>query len=376
MIRYRNNLCFVVFMQTLCVLAANAFSAPVQITGIVKSSSAASVFVYGATVNLVKNTLSVSTAANGSFSITGNVTTGIETKTNQQEYSAQVSFRDNHLYFYTKMPGEKVTLQFFDLLGNSLQTISKRFSSVGPQLIDIGKEKKVAGVHIIRVNIDGQLSRRCSLVLDGDLSYSKTSFQNVGGISISENSLAKNQAAAVDTIKIQKDKYITLLIPITSFQLAMGTITLQFDSTCLAKRGAAGEGSNEGHACMGNGGAGGCHDPGSAGPGSPNPNRTLVTACGIVYNAKTGGSPIAGATVRLMDTLGRIVTLTTGSAGMFEYGPNYNVCLYGAGVPGDRNTKWVSAAVTVCPYFIRMPTRSDGNCLKCHKAKINQIHVP
>lgn len=376
MIRYRNNLCFVVFMQALCVLAVNAFSAPVLITGIVKSSSASSVFVYGATVNLVKNILSVSTATNGTFSITGNITTGIEAKIIRQENSAQVSFRDNHFYFYTKMPGEKVTLQFFDLLGNSLRTISKRFSPVGQQVIDIGKEKKVAGVHIISVNIDGQLSRRCSLLLDGDLSYSKASFQTTGMNSTMENSLAKNQAVAVDTIKIQKDKYITLLVPITSFQLDMGTIYLQFDSTCAAKRGAAGEGSNEGHACMGNGGSGNCHDPGSAGPGSPNPNRTMITACGIVYNSKTGGSSIAGATVRLMDTLGRIVTLTTGSAGMFEYGPGYNVCLNGAGVPGDRNTKWVSAAVTVCPYFVRMPTRSDGNCLKCHKPTTFQIHVP
>lgn len=376
MVRYRNNLCFFVFMLAVCGLAVNAFSATALITGTVKSAGPSVVSVYGATVNLMKNSLSASTAMNGAFSITGNVTTGIETKTTRQEYSNQAFIENNHFCFYTKMPGEKVTLQFFDLLGNVLQTNSRKFSSVGLQVIDIGKEKKVASVHILRVSIDGQLARRCTFVFEGDLSYSKISFQNVGGISITENSLAKNQVAAVDTIKIQKDKYIPLLIPISSFQLDLGTITLRFDSTCLAKRGAAGEGSNEGHACMGVGGSGGCHDPGSAGPGSPNPNRTLVTACGIVYNSKTGGSPVAGATVRLTDTLGRIVTLTTGSAGMFEYGPNYNVCLYGPGVPGDRNTKWVSAAVTVCPYFIRMPTRSDGNCLKCHKPTTFQIHVP
>ena len=226
------------------------------------------------------------------------------------------------------------------------------------------------GIHFVRFSTQSQSGSLKSFGFALDLFRSKVCRGNGEGTDKGA-APAKLEAAYVDTVRVSKANYITAFVPISAYQLNMGVIILQVLDTCAPAMSPSGDGHAAGTNCM----AAGCHVAGNVGPGSPNPAAPVVTACGTVYSSVTGGTPVSGATVRLIDSVGEIATLVTSPTGVFWIGSNCGGYSYGDCVPNDTTTKWVSASVSKCPNFLKMNGTAAGNCGSCHTSS-KQIHLP
>ena len=253
-----------------------------------------------ASVNLSHARISVKTAVNGTFTITG--TTGIACgPAANPEHTASFFARGNHFYFSTVAPGEKVTLKLFDLQGFLQRTVSQTFASAGRHEIIISQDKLAHGVRFINFSSKDQSGFLCSVKSGVDLLCANSSNLRAAQAA-TENPMAKAQAVYVDTLKVIKSGYLTAVVPISGYQLNAGTITLQLPDTCVPKRAASGDGHGAGTIAW-------QQDVmyrGTADPGTSNPNAPIVTAVGTVYSSITGGTPDSGATITLVDSMGNV----------------------------------------------------------------------
>ncbi len=92
------------------------------------------------------------------------------------------------------------------------------------------------------------------------------------------------------------------------------------------------------------------------------PNISQFTVAGTLYSALTGGSAVAGATVEVTDSTGKVLPLLTGSNGNFY--------------TEQPLTPPLMVRATACPADLHMQSASQtGACNSCHNGT-NQIHVP
>jgi hypothetical protein len=105
---------------------------------------------------------------------------------------------------------------------------------------------------------------------------------------------------------------------------------------------------NPGAACLD------CHTGGGA---------TLFTAGGTLYNTVTGGTAIAGATIRLTDAAGKVVDIVTSTNGNFY--------------TSTAMTFPVTARASGCPNDVSMSSKATGNCNMsgCHTSTF-RVHLP
>jgi len=119
-------------------------------------------------------------------------------------------------------------------------------------------------------------------------------------------------------------------------------------SSCIALTAAPSSGHhNAGQACAG------CHD---------GANATLWTASGTLYNAVSGGSAIAGATIVLTDANNQEVRIVTSSNGNFY---TQTALAYP-----------VTARASGCPNDVAMVSKAaSGDCNSCHNSTL-RVHLP
>jgi aspartate aminotransferase-like enzyme len=105
---------------------------------------------------------------------------------------------------------------------------------------------------------------------------------------------------------------------------------------------------NPGRACLS------CHASGQ----SPK-----ITAGGTIYSSSSGGTAVSGATVTIVDSTGKTVTVVTGTSGNF-----YTTTAI---------TFPATVQVSKCPNIATMPTTaSSGDCNSCHGSSSAVIHLP
>jgi len=93
-----------------------------------------------------------------------------------------------------------------------------------------------------------------------------------------------------------------------------------------------------------------------------NPNIPQFTVAGTLYDAVTGGNPVAGATVEITDAAGKILPIISSTNGNFY--------------SEQPLTFPVHARATACPADLHMnAAQVIGACNSCHTAA-NQVHVP
>lgn len=93
-----------------------------------------------------------------------------------------------------------------------------------------------------------------------------------------------------------------------------------------------------------------------------NPNISQFTAAGTLYTALVGGNAVAGATVEVTDSAGKVLPLLTGTNGNFYTEQPLQPPLI--------------VRATACPADLHMQSASQtGACNSCHNGT-NQIHVP
>jgi hypothetical protein len=141
--------------------------------------------------------------------------------------------------------------------------------------------------------------------------------------------------------------------------------------------------SSDGHSadydCM----AAGCHGPGSAVAG------LLITVSGTIHSTKSGGAPVAGASVFVTDGAGKDLHLVTAQEGIFWSGVSD-----GGSVPagpqgtcaGGRCAAYAAAgamktvAVSKCPDGpLPCASPTSGQCAECHTAGTalqQSVHLP
>ncbi len=118
-------------------------------------------------------------------------------------------------------------------------------------------------------------------------------------------------------------------------------------SNCIPAATPGPSGMNAGQACLG------CHAT------SVQPNLRLA---GTLYSAATGGNPVSGATVTVLDSNNAVTTLVTASSGNFYSTANF-------AFP-------VSVSVSKCPDAASMSSKpSTGDCNSCHGSSM-RIHLP
>jgi hypothetical protein len=93
-----------------------------------------------------------------------------------------------------------------------------------------------------------------------------------------------------------------------------------------------------------------------------NPNISQFTVAGTLYSALTGGNAVAGATVEVTDSAGKVLPLLTGTNGNFY--------------TEQPMTPPLTVRASACPADLHMQNPSQvGACNSCHNGT-NQIHVP
>jgi hypothetical protein len=234
--------------------------------------------------------------------------------------------------------------------------------------MSLGSARAAAGIHFVSFSSPGH-SIVFSAVRIGSDSWFPLPTGHSANSAGTPIALAKSEAAVVDTVEISRTNFRAAAIPISSYQVNLGIIVLADSTTCVA----AVTPGNDGHAAGTNCMTSGCHAPGDAGPGTPNPSRPAVFACGTLYDSISGGTPVAGATVTLIDSHGQIATLATSPTGVFWIGTGcagtVTTC------PADSTPTWISARVSRCPDRATMTAMPSGNCGSCHGASA-QIHLP
>ena len=105
---------------------------------------------------------------------------------------------------------------------------------------------------------------------------------------------------------------------------------------------------NAGQACLG------CHNGNGA---------TLFTFAGTLYNAATGGSTIAGATIEVIDSAGTTARIVTSSNGNFY--------------TSQSLTPPFTTRASGCPNDIAMQSKATGDCNSsgCHSSAM-RVHLP
>jgi hypothetical protein len=121
------------------------------------------------------------------------------------------------------------------------------------------------------------------------------------------------------------------------------------NSNCIAMTTAKTSGNhNPGRACMQ------CHGPGGGAP--------TFTAAGTLYDALTGSTAVAGATVEIIDASGTKVSIVTSQNGNFYTSTalTFPLTVRASGCPNDQ------------PMVSKV---TNGDCNSCHNSTFH-VHLP
>jgi DMSO/TMAO reductase YedYZ molybdopterin-dependent catalytic subunit len=209
-------------LSLLTIFVFHAWSVPVNITGIIQSSSGGP--VAGAMVALLHDqSISTASGSDGSFSLIGNSIGAI--KANKPEYSSPFFLKGDRFYFSTETPGEKVTLKITDVGGRLLWTASQLFFLPGRQTISLKGNKLSTGIYC--AVFSGQ--RR-----SGSLLFLKSGVHSVYLRSVSVKHTARATAGTpaappasyIDSVQISKMNFLQVRLPITAYQSDLGVVVL------------------------------------------------------------------------------------------------------------------------------------------------------
>jgi hypothetical protein len=203
----------------LCFQVLFASSATVSLKGTVKTSAGKA--ISGAKVALAKiKSLTATTDTAGAFTMSGTVSAHMNPTSNPQ---FQLSLTGNTLLISPISSTTTGSVDVFSNMGKQISSIQFSGTKAGTQSVNL--PKFVSGLNIIRVTIGGETITRTLVCLGNSGAYLKS-----GATSVMENdnfSLAKVEAAVtIDTLIVTKSGFVDKKMPLTSYNMADLTITL------------------------------------------------------------------------------------------------------------------------------------------------------
>ena len=218
--------CSIRFVSTVFLIALFAGAASASLTGRIVDQSGAP--LSNAIVQLLSAGVADTTAADGQFTFT---TTGVLVPA-ASSLKQSISCANGIISFTISSEAEPVTIRVFDVSGRQVAPSFTQELSTGEYSFDalsLIKSAALGKIFIARASLDGKMYSYKISFLAGE----RRGLMGSGrGNDVRSSGLSKRETT-VDSLKVSKSGYVTSTLPVSSYDAALGDITLSTQQYAL-----------------------------------------------------------------------------------------------------------------------------------------------